>query len=103
MTGGYRRPLSGRHPGLAWSEVLPRVSRRPAVGQNRLHDLWGTADDESLRRRLLSFLAVESLHESYRMSALALTDTSSRLQHALSGLEARKAALVAEVALRRAL
>ena len=75
----------------------------PAAGQpNRLHELWGAADGESLRRRLLSFLAVESLHESYRMSAMAIEDTSSRLQHALTGLEARKAALAAEVALRRA-
>lgn len=74
----------------------------PHDDSNRLNELWGTADSASLYRRALSLIAVEGLHESYRMAAAAIDDTPSRLQHALKGLKARQAALTAEVALRRA-
>jgi len=67
---------------------------------NRLHELVGTADDESLRRRVLSFVAVEALHEHVRVGALAHEDTAARLQHARAALQARKAALAAEVSMR---
>ena len=67
---------------------------------NRLHELLGTADDESLRRRVLSFAAVEALHERVRVGALAHEDTAARLQHARAALQARKAALGAEVSMR---
>jgi len=67
---------------------------------NRLHELVGTADDESLRRRVLSFAAVEALHEHVRVGALAHEDTAARLQHARAALQARKAALAAEVSMR---
>lgn len=67
---------------------------------NRLHELFGTADDESLRRRVLSFAAVEALHERVRVRALAHEDTAARLQHARAALQARKAALGAEVSMR---
>jgi len=67
---------------------------------NRLHELIGTADDESLRRRVLSFAAVEALHEHVRVGALAHEDTAARLQHAHAALQARKKALAAEVSMR---
>lgn len=67
---------------------------------NRLHELLGTADDESLRRRVLSFAAVEALHERVRVGALAHEDTAPRLQHAREALQARKAALGTEVSMR---
>ena len=67
---------------------------------NRLHELLGTADDESLRRRVLSFAAVEALHERVRVGALAHEDTAPRLQHARAALQARKAALGTEVSMR---
>ena len=69
---------------------------------NRLSDLWGTNGSERLHTRMLSFVAVEALHESYRMAAAAIDNTPARLRLALDGLKARKAALTAEVALRRA-
>lgn len=72
-----------------------------AQAGSRLHELWGTPDGEGLRRRLLSFVAVEGLDEHCRVAAMAIDETTARLQHAQSGLIARRAALVAEVALRR--
>ena len=74
----------------------------PLDESNRLNELWGTTNSDSLHRRMLSFVAVESLHESYRMAAAAINDTPSRMRHALKGLRARRASLAAEVALRRA-
>jgi hypothetical protein len=112
VTGGYRLgPLIGPHIDL--DELLRlRVEALSVRGvdeapqaagtPSRLLELWGSADEESVRRRLLSFVAVESLHESYRMSALAMGDTVARLEHAREGLERRKAMLAAEVALRAA-
>jgi len=69
--------------------------------ESRLLELWGSCDQEGLRRRLLSYVAVESLDEGCRVAAMGADDTSTRLQLALVGLRARRAALAAEVALRQ--
>ena len=52
---------------------------------------------------MLSFAAVESLHERVRVGALAHEGTAARLQHARAALRARKAALATEVSMRNVL
>lgn len=74
----------------------------PDADLQRYYELWGTADAEAARRRLLSFVACTSLDERRRMGAAAIGDTSERLEHALRGLKARRTSLAAEVALMRA-
>lgn len=76
------------------------VDAPPAESLARLHGLWGTADDESARRRLLSFVACGALDSRWRVRAMAIDDTEARLEHALKGLAAHKAKLGAELALR---
>ena len=48
-------------------------------------------------------MACDALDARWRVRALAIDDTEERLEHALSGLDALKAKLGAEVAVRRAL
>lgn len=87
-------------------DEAPPMPNTPGSGRhsdhNRMLELWGAVDDEALRRSMLSYVAVESLHESYRMGAMGIVETAERLEHAKAGLEARQRALAAEVALRRA-
>ena len=78
------------------------VDAPPAESLERLHPLWGTADNESARRRLLSYAACGVLDGRWRLRALEIDDTEVRLAHALAGLEAHKAQLGAELALREA-
>ena len=92
--------LEQRAPLTASERVTSGGDRPGSPAPNRLHELVGTADDESLRRRALSFAAVEALHEHVRVGALAHEDTAARLQHARAALQARKAALAAEVSMR---
>ena len=72
----------------------------PDTSQARWTELWGTADAEATRRRLLSFASCSNLDERSRMGALAVTDTAARLELVLHGLRLRRAELAAEVALR---
>jgi len=108
---GYRLgPLIGPFIGLREhlalrSEALRSrgVDEAPSAQLSaRYAELWGTADEEAARRRLLSFVACEALEPHWRMGALGLADTCARLEHGLRGLQARQTTLATEVALRRA-
>ena len=74
----------------------------PHADLSRFQELWGTADGESTRRRLLSFTACCNLDDECRMGALAFPDTVARLEFALHGLRHRRSQLAAEIALRKA-
>jgi len=102
--------LLSRHLSRHLSRLLhPQALRSRGVDEApsaqlsaRYAELWGTADEEAARRRLLSFVACEALEPHWRMGALGLADTCARLEHGLRGLQARQTTLATEVALRRA-
>ena len=78
------------------------VDEPPDPDLGRLSELWGCADAEAARRRMLSFVVCEGLSDEVRVGAMALADTTQRLELAQRALTARLAKLRAEVALRRA-
>ena len=69
------------------------MDEAPAVDLGHLHGLWGTPDEASTRRRLLSFTACATLDERWRVRALEVEDTRSRLELARCGLQAKIARL----------
>ena len=77
---------------------------RPALESlERLHSLWGVADEQAAREQVYSFAACGPLSAVRRAQALGITNTARRLEHAHSGLLRATKVVAAKLALCRAL